>query len=261
MPDTETICVLDLIEFLDAGAGRRLLDEAWSLLRPGGRLIVVVPNREALRDGSRTLAHDRRTLTRLVRGWGDPRLLGDQPFLWLAVELRKPRPGPPVLPAVKRDRLRATARLCRGRVIELGCGEGHLTRAIADRGLDVVGVDHSERKIRTARRLYPDLSFRISDIRRLGGLDAIFDTVVLAEVLEHVDEPAGDDFLAGAWELLRPGGRLVVSVPNEDLVPHRNHVREFDHRSLKRLLRPLGKVRAAVDQPYRWLLMTVEKPG
>ena len=65
--------------------------------------------------------------------------------------------------------------------------------------------------------------------------------------------------LVKAWKLLAPGGRLIVSVPNQDCVPHPNHVREFDRRSLKKVLGRWGRPRLITDQPYKWLMMTVEK--
>jgi ubiquinone/menaquinone biosynthesis C-methylase UbiE len=120
-------------------------------------------------------------------------------------------------------------------------------------------VDISRDKISRARAAFPDLEFIECDIARLSLPDASFDTAVLAEVLEHVDEALGAVFLARAWRLLRPHGRLIVSVPNEDCIPHRNHVRVFDRRSLRALLRPLGRPKLVTDQPYKWLLMYVDK--
>ena len=145
------------------------------------------------------------------------------------------------------------------RLFQAVAREGHLTRAIADRGLEVLGVDIGGKRIQQARKFYPDLNFEQMDILQME-IDDTYDTVVIAEVLEHVYEEIGDAMLEKAWGLLESGGRLIVSVPNEDCVPHRNHVREFSRRSLRNLLRRWGRPRLITDQPYKWLMMTGEKP-
>ncbi len=185
--------------------------------------------------------------------------MSEQPFRWLVLHVTKTAPGRPRIKRPVRERYRVTARLCRGRVIDLGCGEGHLAGELAKRGLEVVGLDRSTSKIEAARAAYPGLRLLVSDIRAPGLPDASFDTAVLAEVLEHVDETAGAEMLASAWRLLRPGGRLIVSVPNRDCIRHRNHVREFDQHGLKRMLAQLGRPRIVTDQPYKWLMAYVEK--
>jgi SAM-dependent methyltransferase len=256
-----TVVLVGVLEDLQDAEARRRLAEAWELLAPGGRLLVVVPNPESGEDSKELRTFDRRSLTRLLRELGKPRLATDQPYRWLTMYVSKPRQARPRENRTRRDRYRVAARLCKGRVIELGCGEGHLARSIADRaeGHEVIGVDISRDKISRARAAFPDLEFIECDIARLSLPDASFDTAVLAEVLEHVDEALGAVFLARAWRLLRPHGRLIVSVPNEDCIPHRNHVRVFDRRSLRALLRPLGRPKLVTDQPYKWLLMYVDK--
>lgn len=232
--------------------------EIAGLLKPGGRLIAVVPNPECTAD-SDPEALNRRALRRLLKPLGKPRLATEQPYRWLTMYVDRPRQAKPRVHRARRDRYHATARLCRGRVIELGCGEGDLTRKIHDRGLEVMGVDISREKIQKARELHPGITFLDCDICALDLPPQSFDTVVIAEVLEHVDEKVGAEMLRRAWSFLRPRGRLVVSVPNEDCIPHPHHVRVFDRRGLKRLLAPLGKPRLVTEQPYKWLMMFVTK--
>ena len=88
----------------------------------------------------------------------------------------------------------------------------------------------------------------------------LFDTVVMSEVLEHVPPEVGAKMLAVAWAHVAPGGRLVVSTPFEDLVPHRNHVVEFTEQSFYALLALYGQPKLYEHQPLRWLLGTVDKP-
>src|SRR5436305_13452051 len=49
------------------------------------------------------------------------------------------------------------------RILDLGCGTGHLTRQIADRGASVIGIDVSPDMVERARAQYPGLDFRLMD--------------------------------------------------------------------------------------------------
>lgn len=254
-----TVVVARLLEYLAEEAGAEALGRAWAAVEPGGRLIVVVPNEDCGAEPAQRCRFKAKTLKRMLRPLGRPKLAADQPYRWLTMYVERPRGSAAGPSRAERARFRATARLCRGRVLELGCGEGRLARVIRDRGLEVVGVDLSAAKIERARERHPNIQFVRSDIRALALPDASFDTVVLAEVLEHVPDEPGAEILERAWRLLRPGGRLVASVPNEDLIPHPNHVRRFDRRGLKALLAPLGRPRLVTEQPFKWLMMYVEK--
>jgi len=173
--------------------------------------------------------------------------------------ITKDAPAQETLDRTNQARLRTISRLCRGEVIELGCGKGHLSKAIWDRGHQVTGVDLNMKSIQKAKKLYPHIPFIRTDIRDLKLPEESFDTAVLSEVLEHVPEVQGNEILNKAWNLIRPGGRLVVSVPNEDSIRHPNHVRQFNIWGLKVLLRSYGTPRQVDDQPYKWLVMYVNR--
>jgi len=203
----------------------------------------------------------RRSLRHELRRLGRPELVTDQPYRWLVMIVRKPGGGgPPVLSRTNRLRARVTVKLCQGSVIDLGCGEGHLAGLLAENGHSVTGIDKNKEKIRIAALLYPQATFIAGDIRSADLPEAAFDTALLAEVLEHLTEEAAREAVESAMRFLKPGGRLVVSVPNEDCVPHRNHLQEFDRRSLRMFLEPYGQTKLVTEQPYKWLLMVVEKP-
>lgn len=245
-----TVVVNELLEHVGPGEVETVLSSAWSTVSSGGRLIVNVPHEEK--------GFDRRRLKKALRNFGEPRLATDQPYRVLTMLVEKPG-GKPRLRRLWRDRYRSIAKRCRGRTVELGCGRGELSRVIHDRGHEVVGVDMNAKKIEIARANHPDVQFLVSDIRSVELPDGGFDTAVLAEVLEHVSEELGDVLLDKASRLLAPKGRLVVSVPNEDCIPHPNHVREFDRRTLEDLLGVYGRPRLCTDQPFKWLLMFVDK--
>ena len=91
------------------------------------------------------------------------------------------------------------------RILDLGCGDGALTRKLRDLGCAVVGVDGSAAQIEAARAL--GLDARVMDGERLdfeGEFDAVFSNAAL-----HWMKRA-DDVIAGVWRALRPGGRFVA---------------------------------------------------
>lgn len=93
------------------------------------------------------------------------------------------------------------------RILDLGCGTGHLTAEIADQGADVVGLDNAEDMLREARELHPGLEFVEDDIREArfdGPFDAVFSNAALHWV---TDAEAAVETIDAA---LRPGGRFVA---------------------------------------------------
>ena len=97
------------------------------------------------------------------------------------------------------------------RVLDLGCGTGHLTAEIADTGAAVVGVDRAAEMVGRARREYPSLPFARADARALP-FDRAFDAVLSNAVLHWIDEAGQDEAAAAIHDALVPGGRLVAEL-------------------------------------------------
>ena len=98
------------------------------------------------------------------------------------------------------------------RVLDLGCGAGHFTAALRDRGCAVVGVDIAERALERAAAIAPGADLRLLEAD--GSLPLAHgevDLVWCSEVLEHVPDAAG--LLAEVRRVLRPGGRLLLTTP------------------------------------------------
>ncbi|HEY1483217.1 MAG TPA: class I SAM-dependent methyltransferase, partial [Candidatus Acidoferrum sp.] len=74
------------------------------------------------------------------------------------------------------------------RILDIGCGTGHLTSQIAARGAQVTGVDRSPEMIRQAREKYPELHFEVMDATQLEFPDK-FDAVFSNATLHWVKEP------------------------------------------------------------------------
>ena len=95
-------------------------------------------------------------------------------------------------------------------VLDIGCGRGVTLSPLADRGLEVHGLEVNEQ---AARGADPRASIRIAaDLVSAQYEAEYFDQIVIWHVLEHLADPRGT--LAECARLLKPGGRRVVAVPN-----------------------------------------------
>lgn len=98
-------------------------------------------------------------------------------------------------------------------VLEVGCGQGWLTRQLLEALPEarVVGLDIRDDAIEFARELVPGAEFLVATGERLPFDDASFDLVVCSEVLEHVEDPTV--VLREIKRVWR--GHAVLSVPHE----------------------------------------------
>ncbi len=96
------------------------------------------------------------------------------------------------------------------RILDIGCGTGKMLDELAAFG-DVVGADFSPEALQfcVTRGVGADLAR--ADARRLPFADGAFDVVTAMDIIEHID----DDKAASSeiFRVLRPGGRLLVTVP------------------------------------------------
>jgi SAM-dependent methyltransferase len=95
-------------------------------------------------------------------------------------------------------------------VLDAGCGTGRVARELARRGVAVVGVDADTSMVATARRLSPDLDWRVAD---LCGFDLgrTFDVVVMAGNVPLFTPPGTQRHLvAGCARHVEPGGLLIA---------------------------------------------------
>jgi SAM-dependent methyltransferase len=98
------------------------------------------------------------------------------------------------------------------RVLDLGCGAGRFVAALRDAGADPVGVEIAETALERARRNAPGADLRLMEPDGSLPLEhASVDLVWCSEVLEHVADT--EHTLLEARRVLRPGGRMLITVP------------------------------------------------
>ncbi len=114
---------------------------------------------------------------------------------------------------------RILARIPRGaRVLELGTGDGLLTRALHDAGIDAELLEGAPLLCARARTLYPHLPVHEALFETFEP-HRPYDMVLALHVLEHVDDPVALLSRIATW--LRPGGAAMLVVPNRASIHRR----------------------------------------
>ena len=109
------------------------------------------------------------------------------------------------------DCLRDTA-LSGAFVLDAGCGTGEFSHRAAARGARVVAVDLGLRLVDQARRKVPQLWGVVGDATVMPFAEETFDYIICSEMLEHTTNPR--QAVGELCRVLKPGGCLVVTVPN-----------------------------------------------
>jgi SAM-dependent methyltransferase len=108
-----------------------------------------------------------------------------------------------------------------GQILEVGCTWGFVLAAVGGHA----GVDINPANVRLARILAPDRTFLEMNALDLSYFHSdSFDTIILAEVLEHLPFDKIPVAVAEARRLLRPGGRILVTIPVDE------HAHSFKHQ-------------------------------
>ena len=100
-----------------------------------------------------------------------------------------------------------------GEGLDVACGEGRFLELAAERGVKFSGIDTNSQAIDIAIEKGLNASCLTLD-GYAAKFQGSFDTVTLFQIVEHVPDPV--ELVTGAASLLKPGGRLIITVPNRD---------------------------------------------
>lgn len=99
-------------------------------------------------------------------------------------------------------------------ILDVGCGNGVISRSLGQHGFRVKGIDISEKAIEKARSLntLPNVNFDVVSAEQLVADGHRYQAVICSEVLEHLNDPG--KLLKVLHESLDENGILIVTVPN-----------------------------------------------
>jgi len=106
----------------------------------------------------------------------------------------------------------------RGRILDIGCGNGAFLACMKSLGWDTVGHEMDTVAAQFAREHF-GLTVKEGLLADAGFAAGSFDVVTLSHVIEHVHVPS--DLVDQCRQLLKPGGKLIVLTPNIDGIGHR----------------------------------------
>jgi 2-polyprenyl-3-methyl-5-hydroxy-6-metoxy-1,4-benzoquinol methylase len=136
-------------------------------------------------------------------------------------------------------------------LLDLGCGYGSFLYYLAKEGYtNAAGVDRSTEQVAAARRLGLANVRQAEAQEALAGCYRAFDCITAIDLLEHLEKEEILGLLDAIWQALRPGGRLILRVPNAEgplgtriLYSDFTHTLAFTPSSLRQVLKEAGFTR------------------
>jgi ubiquinone/menaquinone biosynthesis C-methylase UbiE len=146
-----------------------------------------------------------------------------------------------------------------GACLELGCGPGEVATYIKSRGFGVVGADKSPGMIETARRLNPEIEYRVEDAFRLGMGDREFDGVAAPYLIVNFSDAEIRGALKEMHRVLRKDGVVLLAfhIGKNKVLRIRNFLESG--KSLSFILHDVKKVKAMMADSGFAVTEVVEK--
>jgi ubiquinone/menaquinone biosynthesis C-methylase UbiE len=135
------------------------------------------------------------------------------------------------------------------KILDLGCGGGYFSYALAKIGAEVTSVDYSEQAVNFAQKRYPGLNFQVGTVYDLSNYENDeFDYVVMMDIIEHVNDQ--QKAVEEARRVLKKGGKIILSTDLKDTY--------WDNSVLKRLVWPSLRF-SKNGRAYRLIKLTESK--
>lgn len=142
-----------------------------------------------------------------------------------------------------------------GKVLDLGCGPGHLTGYLRSRGVDAAGIDAVPGFIAHARAAHPDGEYHLGSLADLDADDHSVAGILAWYSLIHLPPPDLDTVLDGFRRVMAPGGTLVVGVVTGD------DVEPFDHKVVTAYRWPLDALAGRLARAGFTEVDRLQRPG
>ncbi|MBI5643777.1 MAG: class I SAM-dependent methyltransferase [Deltaproteobacteria bacterium] len=140
---------------------------------------------------------------------------------------RFPKPLERLIRTVRVQRCRRVERFAnKGRILDVGCGRADFLSLMAERGWEAYGLELDER-IKSRGKSHGGVDLRYGSLHDVVFPDAYFDAVTLWHVFEHIKDPVWA--VNECRRILKPGGLLVIAIPNTASVQARLTGRNWFH--------------------------------
>ncbi len=131
-------------------------------------------------------------------------------------------------------------------LLDVGCGLAYGTALMAQKAKEVTGLDYDKQTIEQNKLSYPhqkNLSFKQGAVPPLPFEKNSFDIITAFQFIEHIHERSA--FIQNAVEVLKPGGMMVITTPNEKMSLARNpfHVHEYTFAEMQQTLEQIPGIR------------------
>lgn len=137
-------------------------------------------------------------------------------------------------------------------ILDFGCGDGHIDRAILKTCSKVIGVDISLTRLKRANELISEGRFVpvVADLTAIPFKDGCAELILCSSTLDHIPDPI--TALLQMKRLLRPDGKLLVELGNifkltkrririnKPVLDKNGHCNHFDYLKFKRLIKKVG---------------------
>lgn len=144
-------------------------------------------------------------------------------------------------------------------ILEFGCAYGAASFVLKEFGLKVTATDISKVAVQRARKIHPDINFKVHDMQKLFRTKNKFDYAIACDVIEHLEKP--EVAIRYVYKILKKGGTAILSTQNDYdyKVQDPTHISVKNYREWKKIAKDAGfsniKIKRVTFFPpfiYRW---------